>query len=161
MFYTLLFKKDDKLVAVGIINKFIKYIPKDVYEKKYKKNFIELMQKYLDHCINRGKSSIEYDTIEESYTEIKEFRKHPYEVNIYFADIDAMEDYEENKYESVIRSIVKKYNPYAGDYESIDFEAKDLGIRRKAGSFLSNGHGSYTIKRKDEIEWITSIFNKE
>lgn len=161
MFYTLLFKKNNKLVAVGMINKFIRYIPQEVFENKYKKNFIDLMQKYLDHCINNGKSSVKYDTIEEAYTEIKSFQKDPYDAYIYFVDVDAMEDYEEDKYESVIRSIVKKYNPHLGDYDTIDREAKDLGIRRKAGSFQSNGHGSYTIKRKDEMEWIKSLFEKK
>lgn len=161
MFYTLLFKKNDKLVAVGMINKFIKYIPVEIFEKKYKNNFIDLMKKYLDHCINNGKTSVEYDTIEESYTEIKNFNRNPYDADIYFVDVDAMEDYEENEYESVIRSIIHKYNPNFGDYEIRDIEAKDLGARKKYGSFLSNGYGTYTIKRKDELEWINSLFDKK
>jgi hypothetical protein len=159
MYYTLLFKKNGNLVAVGMINKTINYIPIKLYESKYKRLFSELMQKYLDHCIENGKTSIEYDTIEEAYTEIKEFRKNPYTVDVYFVDIDAMDDNNEDKYEEMIRSIIHKYvtDSY---YYSTDGEVKDLRARKPYGSSLSNGHGSYTIKRKDEQEWIDSLLKK-
>lgn len=159
MYYTLLFKKDGNLVAVGMINKTINYIPLKLYENKYKRLFSELMQKYLDHCIENGKSSVEYDTIEEAYTEIKEFRKNPYTVDVYFVDIDAMDDNNEDRYEEMIRSIIHKYAPDSY-YYATDGEMKDLRVRKPYGTPLSNGHGAYTIKRKDEREWIDSLFRK-
>ena len=142
MYYTLLFKKEGKLVAVGMINKTINYIPLKLYNNKYRQLFSELMQKYLDHCIENGKSSVEYDTIEESYTEIKEFRKNPYPVDTYFADIDVMDDVD-------------------SFYYSTDGEVRDLRARKPYGTSLSNGHGAYTIKRQDEKEWIDSLFRKK
>ena len=159
MYYTLLFKKEGKLVAVGMINKTINYIPLKSYNNKYRALFVELMQKYLDHCIEKGKSTVEYDTIEESYTEIKEFRKNPYPVDTYFADIDTMDDYTGNNYESIIRNIIHKYiiDSY---YYSGDEEIKDLRARKPYGTSLSNGHGAYTIKRQDERDWIESLFKK-
>ena len=161
MYYTLLFKKEGKLVAVGMIDKVIKYIPIDKYENKYKNFFLSLMETYLTHCIEKGKKSIEYDTVEESYTEIKEFRKNPFTVDVYFVDIDAMDVYEEEELEASIRNIIHKYMDYTGDYSTLDREARDLGNKRKTGSYLSNGHGAYTIKRKDEQQWIDSLFKNQ
>lgn len=160
MYYTLLFKKEGKLVAVGMINKTINYIPLKPYNNKYRALFVELMQKYLDHCIENGKSSVEYDTIEESYTDIKEFRKNPYPVDTYFADIDVMDDYNGDNYEDIIRNIIHKYviDSY---YYSTDGEVRDLRARKPYGTSLSNGHGAYSIKRKDEREWIESLFKKQ
>ena len=79
--------------------------------------------------------------------------------DIYFVDIDAMDDNNEDKYEEMIRSIIHKYvtDSY---YYSTDGEVKDLRARKPYGSSLSNGHGAYAIKRKDEQEWIDSLFKK-
>lgn len=160
MYYTLLFKKEGKLVAVGMINKTINYIPLKPYNNKYRALFVELMQKYLNHCIEKGKSSVEYDTIEESYTEIKEFRKNPYLVDTYFADIDSMDEYTGSNLNTIIRNIIHKYVPDNYYYASVDGEVRDLRARKPSGTSLSNGHGAYTIKRQDEKEWIESLFRK-
>ncbi len=157
MYYTLLFKKDNNLIAVGMLNKLIKYIPKKLYEEKYKSGFLSIMRFYIDHCIEMGKESFEYDEIVESYTEIKEFRKNPYKVDTYFVDIDTVESSSEEEYENFVRNVVHKYVNNNG-YGVIDFEVGGLRSHRPYGTSISNGSGRYEIKKKDEQEWIASLF---
>lgn len=161
-YHTFLYTKDNNIVALGLLNKCIKYITDDIFESKFKNDMIFIMDTQFDQYTI---PKIEYDKFEHKLLDMKEFRKEDTPYPIFFVDPDAMAEYYfdrnsyfANSHRKVVTRFYKNRNiDFSQPYTGRDQEFYNTKLSSDS-KYVEENNGKkkykYMIKNKMEREWI-------